>query len=142
MIWKRKSNISPLENGPVHPHIRKVKYPLHDCVGVSISWNNDTEKVTCEYLWTFWLRGWELPKFPNSSKWTREVWELLKFHAKVKDMLCFHGCNPCMSSAEKFKYVHVFFPFPLYNFRSKTAISFGKQRWNCSIHHHQINCFT
>ena len=111
MVWKRKSDISPLESGPVHPHIRKVKYPLQDCVGVSISWNNDTEKVTCEYLWTFWLRGWELPKFPNSSKWTREVWELLKFHAKVKDMLCFHGCNPYMSSAEKFKYVHVFFLF-------------------------------
>ena len=37
MVWKRKSDISPLESGPVHPHIRKVKYPLQDCVGVSIS---------------------------------------------------------------------------------------------------------
>ena len=32
-----KSNISPLESGPVHPHIRKVKYPFQDCVGVSTS---------------------------------------------------------------------------------------------------------
>ena len=37
MVWKRKSDISPLESGPVHPHIRKVKYPLQDCVGVSTS---------------------------------------------------------------------------------------------------------
>ena len=44
MVWKRKSDISPLESGPVHPHIRKVKYPLQDCVGVSISWNNYTKK--------------------------------------------------------------------------------------------------
>ena len=141
MVWKRKSDISPLESGPVHPHIRKVKYPLQDCVGVSISWNNDTKKPVNIYeLFDSVVENSQSSQIAaNEPEKFESYWNSTqKSRTYYVFMDVIHVCLP-----QKNSNVHVFFLFFFIILGQRQLhICFGKQRWNCIIHHHQTNCFT